>query len=94
MLAVHFFHQLEAEELWLAFGTGKDFHYIAAHTIAESLTTQEVQCLPMFHAATGCDTVSFFCGRGKLTAWQALKSYPDIAETFAEMKMGGKPGEC
>ena len=45
----------------------------------------------MFHAVTGCDTVSFFCGRGKLTAWQTLKCFPDVSKTFAEMSKGKRP---
>ena len=26
----------------------------------------------IFHALTGCDTVSAFCGRGKKTAWNTV----------------------
>ena len=29
----------------------------------------------MFHALTGCDTVSFFGGTGKKTAWGGWKVY-------------------
>ena len=30
--------------------------------------------LPMFHAFTGCDTVSFFGGKGKKTAWNTWRA--------------------
>ena len=46
-------------DLWLAFGTGKHFRYLAAHKIAAELGAQ---ALPMFHALTSCDTVSSFVG--------------------------------
>jgi len=34
--------------------------------------------LPLFHAITGCDTVSHFLGRGNKTAWSAWQSIPDL----------------
>ena len=36
----------------------------------------------MFHAITGCDTVSSFRGKGKRTAWSAWSSYPAVTDTF------------
>ena len=30
----------------------------------------------MFHAFTGCDTVSSFAGKGKKSFFEALKAYP------------------
>ncbi|GFR88238.1 hypothetical protein ElyMa_004246100 [Elysia marginata] len=47
-------------ELWVAFGTGKDFRLIAAHEIAESLGPMRSYALPMFHSLTGCNTTSCF----------------------------------
>ena len=44
-----------ADEIWLAFGTGKNFRYLAAHQIAASLGSEESIALPMFQALTGCD---------------------------------------
>ena len=35
-----------------------------------------------FHAFTGCDTVSFFCGQGKKTTFEILKTYPDAVRGF------------
>ena len=39
----------------------------------------------MFHALTGCDTVSSFAGIGKKTAWAAWNVYPDVTEAFEEL---------
>lgn len=44
------------------------------------------QCLtlPVLHAFTKCDTVSAFVGRGKKTAWETLKSFPEVNDAFDE----------
>ena len=46
--------------------------------------------LPIFHAFTGCDTVSAFGGRGEKTAWDTWNVYPEVTEAFEELtKMHG-----
>ena len=37
VLAISVVEEIKVEELWVAFGTGKHFRYIAAHAIASSL---------------------------------------------------------
>ena len=49
--------RIPAEELWVAYGTGKHLQNIAVHTIATALGQERAFVLPMFHALTGCDTV-------------------------------------
>ena len=66
VLAVSVTHSLGLE--CEAFGTGKHFCYLSAHKIANRLGPQKSRALPMFHALTGCDTVSSFVGYGKKTA--------------------------
>ena len=39
----------------------------------------------MFHAFTGCDTVSSFGGRGKKTAWETWKAYEDVTPVFSAL---------
>ena len=70
------------DELWLAFGTGKKFRYIAAHELYASLGPEKSKSLPVFHAITGCDTVSAFAGRGKKTAWAVWDAFPEITDAF------------
>ena len=66
VLAVAVAQTLQPEnELWLAFGTGKNFRYLAAHETAAGLGPEKECTLPVFHALTGCDTVSSFVGHGK-----------------------------
>lgn len=86
VLAVSFFEQLHLDTLWIAFGVGKNFHYISAHSIAVALGTERSSALPIFHALTGCDTVSSFCGRGKSTAFDTWTSYPAVTEAFLHLR--------
>jgi len=70
ILSVYVAQVLGSEyELWLAFETGKQFRYLPAHEIANTLGPDKAQALPMFHAVTGCDTVSSFVGHDKRKAW-------------------------
>lgn len=39
----------------------------------------------MFHALTGCDTVSFFSGRGKKTAWDVWNVFPELTPVLKAM---------
>ncbi|KAG7153951.1 hypothetical protein Hamer_G027474, partial [Homarus americanus] len=65
------------DELWLTFGTGKNRRYIAAHQIAKALGPEKSRALPVFHAITGCDTVSVFAGHSKKTAWATWNAFPE-----------------
>jgi len=47
----------EDDEVWVSFGTGKAFHFLAAHEMVWALGLEKAQALPMFHALTGCYTV-------------------------------------
>lgn len=46
------------------------------------------EVLPIFHSFTGCDTVSFFNGKGKKTAFDAWSVYPEAKEGFKALKNG------
>ena len=92
VLAVSIAQTLPPEcELWLAFGTGKHFKYLAAHTIASGLGPEKARVLPVFHALTGCDTVSSFNGHGKKTAWAVWSVLPEL--TGALLKVSVAPDD-
>ena len=41
--------------------------------------------LPQSYLLTGCDTTSAFLGKGKKSAWQAWKAFPDVTEALKYM---------
>ena len=65
VLTATFFSQMKADEMWIAFSTGKNFRFIPIHEIVSLFTPKICSSLLEFHAFTGCDTVSSFDGRGK-----------------------------
>ena len=44
--------------------------------------SKKSKALPMFHAVTGCDTVSSFSAKGKKTAWKTWLSYHKVTSAF------------
>ena len=52
------------------------------NTISDALGKDRSMALPIFHCFTCCDTTSGFFGRGKRSAWEAWKSYPDVTKAF------------
>ena len=89
VLAIANVERIGAHELWLAFGTGKDFRYLPAHEIANALGVPKASSLPAFHAFTGCDTVSGFSGKGKKSAWEVWRVFPEVTEAFIELSSSG-----
>ena len=76
-IAVRIFQLLEVlQQLWIAFGTGKSFRYLAIYEIAAAMGPQKALALPMFHVLTVCGTVSAFTNHGKRTAWVTWNSFP------------------
>ena len=73
------------DELWVAFGTGKNYRYIATHEIASYLGPEKTCALPMCHAITGCDTVSAFVGHGKKSAWATWNSLPELTDDLLSL---------
>ena len=85
VLAVSKMQDIVVDELWIAFGTGKLFRYLAIHDIAAQLGPQKAKALPMRHALTDCDTVSFFSGKRKRTAWETWSVFPAVTDVLADL---------
>ena len=83
VLAITSANLLNISELWIAFGAGESFRFIASQTIA--LGPDRCVVLPMFHAFTGCDTVSYFGGRGKKTTWDTWTTYRDVTPAICAL---------
>ena len=75
---------LNIEELRSNFGFGKHYLDNVDHAISRFLN-ERAKALIMFHALTGCDTVSIFHGRGKETAWSAWMAYPAVTDIFLSL---------
>ena len=85
------FHELitlcEEVNIWIAFGTGKNFTYYHINAIYEDLGREKSLALPVFHSFTGCDTTSAFFRKGKKTAWEAWKSYDAVTSAFSSIAL-------
>ena len=85
VLAIAMYNKINPDELWLAFGTGSNFRYIPIHEVVGDMDPRICAVLPVFHALTGCDTVSAFGGRGKKTAWNTWQVFPEATEAFEQL---------
>ena len=56
-------------QIWVFFGTGTSSKYICIDSIITKIGSRWSKALPVFHAITGCDTVSAFAGKGTKSAW-------------------------
>ena len=84
VIAIAMFNQINPDELRLAFGTGSNFYYIPVSEVVSGLDPRNCAVIPVFHAFTGCDTVSSFGGIGKKTAcksWQIFLMLPKHSNT-------------
>ena len=68
VLCVSVMEQMDATELWIAFGVEK-VSGISTHSISHALGKEKSRSLSRFHAFTGCDQNSFFTGKEKKSAW-------------------------
>lgn len=59
--------------------------FLAIHKIAAALGDRKCKALRGFHAYTGCDTASFFVGKGKKTAWKVWMSNDEATQAFIEL---------
>ena len=77
VIATAAFQHMNVEEVWIAFGTEKQFRYKLAHKLCNVLGQDITSGLLAFHAFTGCDQTSAFSGKGKQEGHQALRRSPE-----------------
>ena len=75
------------EQLWIAFGTGKDFRYIPIHAIVAALCPHMAKGLLLFRAFNGCDVTPYFTNRGQKSAWKTWLAWPEITESFVTLAL-------
>ena len=71
-------------------GTQNRTRYVNISNIARILGNDVSKSLPGLHAFTGCDTVSAFSSKGKMTALKLLQSSPQYQMTFNELGTGSE----
>ncbi|CAH3166947.1 unnamed protein product [Porites lobata] len=85
LLIVHI-DKMRCKQLWMKAGTSKKPKYLPIHTIRERLknSVSKIETILPFHAITGCDTVSFFAGHSKKTAWKAFAHHQKLLESLGD----------
>ena len=69
--------------VWISLAMGKHFQLtVLINAICASLGPDTSRAMPLLHSLTGCDTTSYFMGRGKKSAWEAWKSYREVTDAF------------
>lgn len=62
---------------------------VPIHQLCEVLPNSLLSCLPVVHCVTGCDTVSYFYGKGKKSAMKAVERwnlYEDIRNVIVRLR--------
>ena len=63
-------------------GTQTRTRYVSISSVVAAVGGELCKCLIGMHAFTGCDTVSAFAGRGKITALRLVKQHTSYQEMF------------
>ena len=83
------YHALnENKKIYVQFGVGDHKRIFNVHSIRQEIGTQKALALPVFHAFTGCDTVSSFKSIGKKTAWERWGTYQNVTKAFLDLSTG------
>ena len=85
LLVVASFDKIKPDELWVILGTGSHLQCIAIDELMVTMDPRYCSSLSIFHAFTGCDTVSF-SGRGKKTVWATWREFTEFTDAFIELE--------
>ena len=91
VLAITSAQRLGINELWIAFGSGKNFRFLPNHKLVTALGPQRCVALPFYHTLTGCDMVSFFGGKSKRTSWNTWKFHDLVTPAFCALAATPSP---
>ena len=71
--------------MYLKCGSQTRTRFDSKPNVFERRGSRICKCLPGLHAFTGCDSVSAFSGKGKLTALKLVKRRPAYQELFQQL---------
>ena len=77
--------RLGLEQLWVTFGQGHSLRWISVHDMCHHMGEEKIKGILLFHAFTGCDTVSAFHNKGKKMAWQTWDICPEAFPVFSKL---------
>ena len=83
MLSISLYDDLDLEQLWIDFGSGKQRCILPIHLMV--LNPLKLDGLWFFFAFTVYDQVSFFAQVTKTTAWKVRSLFPAVNESFAKL---------
>ena len=78
----------EFKRIFVHFGVGDHKKILKCHSICRNMGHEKAKALPVFHAFTGCDTVSSFKSIGKKTAWERWNAFDEVTDAFADLSTG------
>ena len=84
VIAISCFNELSQfglEKLWIEFGAKINRRWIPIHDLTSVLGIKSTRLL-FWYTFTGCDAVSAFGGKGKLSAWTTWRMFDDIRPVF------------
>lgn len=92
ILCLAFKSSIQAK-LYIKCGTALRTRYIEIEQVVQCHGLEVCRCLPGLHAFTGCDSVSAFCGKGKLIPLKLVKKHPEFRELFQRFGAGWEVSE-
>ena len=84
ILGVYFSGELDID-MWFKTGTEEKVRYIPMHEISIELGQELTSVLLAFHAVTGCDSTSYFKGRGKKRSLSILRNSTDKFQSLKNL---------
>ena len=79
VIGIHFFNDIEIQNIWFKTGTKKNIRYIPIHMIVNNLGQNLCRLILPFHAFTGCDSTIFFKWKGKKKGLELLQKDDSFA---------------
>ena len=73
--------------MYVKCGTQTRTRYVSISSVVAAVGGELCECLIGMHTFTGCDTVSPFTGRGKITALRLVKPQTSYQEMFKQLGM-------
>lgn len=77
--------ELGLQKFWLAFGQGVYLRWIPIHELVDTIGPEKTNGMLFFHAFSGCDIVSAFRGKAKLSAWQTWNVCNEVSDVFSQL---------